>query len=324
MKKLKNLILKNYIIILFLLFIICTYAQSGVVSLSTYYSAPQWIYDRLTLTPIDEDETELDDACADPDGQVGGMWIDEGSLITNINDDSYVNICVDGEWYSFNSGIPWVKMQSDANIVYLKDQDNPELKMVSIGTVLPKLKLTIEPDGGIGAFGQLDAGESLPDLESGARFIWYPRKGAIRAGEVTANQWDNANIGYHSVAFGKNTQAIADQSAILGGENNIVTTAVEYGIIGGGKDNNLTGSYGVGCKCGVRLSSSYDSSYDCITPNHVGSSAANCGTIRIVCNSIITSADNCYPSCLLGCIPVSTDYDRSCSVDQIIFSSTDK
>ena len=52
----------------------------------------------------------------------------------------------------------------------------------------------------------------------GARMMWYPDKAAFRAGEASGTEWDKANIGRFSVAFG--TGVIASE---------IATTAMGYG-----------------------------------------------------------------------------------------------
>jgi hypothetical protein len=51
---------------------------------------------------------------------------------------------------------------------------------------------------------------------AGTRFVWYPRRAALRAGRVGLDQWDDANIGNYSVAMGLNTIASADYSVAMG------------------------------------------------------------------------------------------------------------
>jgi hypothetical protein len=58
-------------------------------------------------------------------------------------------------------------------------------------------------------------GES-PVLGAGRRLMWIPYTGAFRAGEVTNDQWDNANLGKYSAAFGWNTKANGTASFALG------------------------------------------------------------------------------------------------------------
>jgi hypothetical protein len=51
---------------------------------------------------------------------------------------------------------------------------------------------------------------------AGTRMMWYPRKNAFRAGNVSSTQWDDANIGVTSTAFGFNTIASGANSLVIG------------------------------------------------------------------------------------------------------------
>jgi hypothetical protein len=46
--------------------------------------------------------------------------------------------------------------------------------------------------------------------------MWYPRKSVFRAGYVEGTQWDDASIGYSSMAIGYNTTANASYSTAMG------------------------------------------------------------------------------------------------------------
>ena len=73
-----------------------------------------------------------------------------------------------------------------------------------------------------GAPGLLIEGTSggIPTEGSGTRLMWYPGKGALRAGSVfAAGAWDDANIGTQSIALGHNTQASGNQSFSVGDQN---------------------------------------------------------------------------------------------------------
>jgi hypothetical protein len=53
--------------------------------------------------------------------------------------------------------------------------------------------------------GTIGSGPSLSNVQAGANLIWYPRKGAFRAGSLNANganYWTENNIGLHSFAAG--------------------------------------------------------------------------------------------------------------------------
>jgi hypothetical protein len=63
-------------------------------------------------------------------------------------------------------------------------------------------------------------------------FLWYPEKGSIRAGEATVSgEWDDANIGDRSAAFGYATTASGDYSTAMGRETSATgqySTAMGY------------------------------------------------------------------------------------------------
>ncbi|HDH99206.1 MAG TPA: hypothetical protein ENF68_00790, partial [bacterium] len=92
---------------------------------------------------------------------------------------------------------------------------------VGIGTTVPELKLSLDNDGGIIAKGTFNSGDTLTTSGPGVRLIWYPRKGAFRAGGVgggvaPADEWDDANIGDYSAAVGYDTEASGNFSAAMG------------------------------------------------------------------------------------------------------------
>ena len=206
--------------------------HANSMTLQTYYPPPVAAYDRLRLVPQPE---------------ITASACEFGSIYVNATKGSVPYLCqhidADGEW----GGISGVWSQT-GNDIYLIDGTNPSKKKFGIGTGAGSLefKLTLDNDGGIIAKDTLALGDAgytaLPNLGPGARFIWYPKKAAIRAGEVSGTQWDDANIGNHSVAFGKNTKASAARATILGGEGN--TVSGPNGTIAGGLNNSVTISAG--------------------------------------------------------------------------------
>jgi len=64
-----------------------------------------------------------------------------------------------------------------------------------------------------GTFGATD---TLLTTGAGTRMVWYPSKAAFRAGTVSGTQWDSANLGHYSTAFGRNTTASGDYSTASG------------------------------------------------------------------------------------------------------------
>jgi len=70
-------------------------------------------------------------------------------------------------------------------------------------------------DNGLVASGIFGSG-SIPAAGPGTRAMWYPRKAAFRAGTVFGEQWDDANVGIQSVAFGLGTKASGPNSTAIG------------------------------------------------------------------------------------------------------------
>jgi hypothetical protein len=58
----------------------------------------------------------------------------------------------------------------------------------------------------------------VPVEGAGTRFLWYANKASLRAGGISGTQWDDANIGYYSNAFGNNVRASGDYSFAVGRE----------------------------------------------------------------------------------------------------------
>ena len=77
-----------------------------------------------------------------------------------------------------------------------------------------------------------EPGGVASSLGAGSRMMWYPRKGAFRAGIVSGTQWDDANIGLFSIAMGNDTKA-SGQTATAMGYNTLASglfsTAMGFG-----------------------------------------------------------------------------------------------
>lgn len=211
---------------------------SPEMKMDIYYPSLVGEYDTFRLLP----RADLTAACP-----IGSLYVNSlGSLQYCHNDGSG-----NGAWEALSD--VWMQTNDD---IYLKDTLSNPLLRVGIGTNTPDSKLTLIKDGGIMAKGTFGSGATLPNLGAGSRFIWYPRKAAIRAGYVDGAQWDNGNIGNYSTAFGKNTRASGHYSAIGGGDGNIAsalysvvgsgfrnTASADFSAVGGGKDNMASGRY---------------------------------------------------------------------------------
>jgi len=138
--------------------------------------------------------------------------------------------------------------------IYNKNTGN-----VGIGTSAPTALLQTYGTG-TGAGNVLFVGSykssgpgTAPASGLGTRMMWYPDKGAFRAGHIAAsnpNCWDTDSIGNFSVAFGFNTKAKGIVATAMGDQTTATgnySTAMGYGTIATGiastaMGNNTTAS----------------------------------------------------------------------------------
>ena len=97
------------------------------------------------------------------------------------------------------------------------------------------------PTNGLVAGGDAATG-SIPATGAGVRMMWYPGKYAFRAGQSTGTEWDDANVGYGSMAFGDTTKASNFNSIAMG----FGTTSSGTSAVAMGKDVTASGNYAVG------------------------------------------------------------------------------
>src|ERR1700741_4087931 len=85
------------------------------------------------------------------------------------------------------------------------------------------------------------SGSGIPMEGAGTRMMWYPRKGAFRAGGISGTQWDAANIGDYSVAIGQDVRASASNAIAFG----LRSTAAQQSSFAAGEDNTASGAASV-------------------------------------------------------------------------------
>lgn len=85
------------------------------------------------------------------------------------------------------------------------------------------------------------SGTGIPAEGAGTRMMWYPRKGAFRAGGIAGTQWDAANIGDYSVAIGQDVRASASNAVAFG----LRSTAAQQSSFAAGEDNTASGAASV-------------------------------------------------------------------------------
>ncbi|HEU0300616.1 MAG TPA: tail fiber domain-containing protein, partial [Longimicrobium sp.] len=84
-------------------------------------------------------------------------------------------------------------------------------------------------------------GNNIPAEGAGTRMMWYPTKGAFRAGSISGTQWDAANIGDYSVAIGQDVRASASNATAFG----LRSTAAQVTSFAAGEDNTASGASSV-------------------------------------------------------------------------------
>ena len=89
-------------------------------------------------------------------------------------------------------------------------------------------------DGGVSSGG-------VPAEGAGTRMMWYPEKAAFRAGYINGTQWDDANIGYFSLAIGQDVRASGDNGVAFG----VRSTAAGSSTFAAGEDNTASGAASV-------------------------------------------------------------------------------
>lgn len=110
------------------------------------------------------------------------------------------------------------------------------------------------PGGALVGVGNTSTGV-VPVSGFGTRLMWAPAKNAFRAGNVNGTQWDDANVGIGSAAFGANNTASGTNSFAAGngntvsGQNSMVigngnTVTATHALVSG-NGNNAAGNFSV-------------------------------------------------------------------------------
>ncbi|RLD51734.1 MAG: hypothetical protein DRJ05_18115, partial [Bacteroidetes bacterium] len=158
------------------------------------------------------------------------------------------------------------KMESAIGRDLVFNTNGPSEKMrinsngnVGIGTNTPSANLHVNGIDGVLFTGTYGSG-TLSAIGASTCMMWYPRKGAFRAGHAIGTQWNDNNIGIYSIAMGYGTTANADYSTAMGvqtiaeGDNSTAmgrgtaasgyaSTAMGYNTTASGHYSTTQGSY---------------------------------------------------------------------------------
>jgi len=198
--------MKKLCLILLLLLVPATTADTETVTLSTYYAAPFGSFDRLRLIPRDIATMVCDDNSV-------------GTLVVDQNNANTIQYCQNGATWGPLPGV-WTQDLQD-NVMLANDDINGDVTktFVGIGTSTPVFPLTLEGDGGILAKGVFNQGEIIPPDIPGSgdtKMVWYPRKSAFLVGRVDTAAWNNVNIGDYSFATGLSSEPRGNYSVAMG------------------------------------------------------------------------------------------------------------
>jgi hypothetical protein len=138
---------------------------------------------------------------------------------------------------------------------------------VGIGTTYPSSTLHVN-NGGLLVTGTTGG---TPVSGAGTRLMWIPAKGAFRAGGVDGAQWNDANIGDYSVAFGLNNTSSHPYSAAFGWLNTasnqaatvfgIESKASGYGSTAFGHFMTVAGTYSFGINLALNTPATLSQDY---------------------------------------------------------------
>gem|GEM_PF-2167777 len=159
----------------------------------------------------------------DDPGSAGWAVFDYGSYLQNLTSAAF-------KMRHMSPSGPIDMLHADGrNGLYLA----PNQGNVGIGTNAPDAKLEVT-NGAVLFSGTTG---STPISGTGSRMMWTPDKSAFRAGFVNGGQWDAANIGDYSAAFGHSTEATGTASTAMG-----ISTQSSYGALAIGRYNDDGGS----------------------------------------------------------------------------------
>ncbi|HEX8393187.1 MAG TPA: tail fiber domain-containing protein [Longimicrobium sp.] len=140
-------------------------------------------------------------------------------------------------------------------------------------------RFRVDSAGGVVAKGDLGIG-IIPATGEGERMMWYPFKAAFRVGSPGysgTTAWDDANIGFYSVAAGYSTIATGIYSVALGGENVAASQATTVsgrlshaGTSFRGAANNNGGAVALGTRVTADADYGFAAGYRASTAGRVG------------------------------------------------------
>ncbi|HEU4560118.1 MAG TPA: tail fiber domain-containing protein [Longimicrobium sp.] len=169
-------------------------------------------------------------------------------------------------------------------------------------------RFVVDSAGGVAALGTLGIG-IIPATGAGERMTWHPYKAAFRAGGVNGTQWDDANTGFYTAAFGYNTIATGLYSLVAGYQSQALQS---YSIAMGYTANaNGAGAISIGYR------TTADASYS-VAIGHRASTNGKTGAIVLSdqssTDSLEASANNQFSLRAAGGIRLYTNSTKTTGV----------
>ena len=195
--------------------------------------------------------------------------VEDSSITTNKISNSAVTadkIAINQVVKSINSIRDSVQLVEGSNITIVPSGNNITISATTSGSTGNTLDQAYD-QGGAGAgrtitadngalevagsdgvlFGGTYGSGSIPFEGEGVRMMWYPGKGAFRAGALSSGRstfWDNDSIGNYSYSFGYNTKTTGNYSTSLGWTSSAsgnVSTALGRSTIASGASSTAMG-----------------------------------------------------------------------------------
>jgi trimeric autotransporter adhesin len=145
-------------------------------------------------------------------GDLSGLYPDpvvaalQGVAVANAAPEPGQVLTYDDATSAWMPAMPATGVTEHGDLTGLTDDDHPQYLL---GDGVRNVT------NGFAVAGTLHFG-AIPVQGAGTRLMWYPRRGALRAGTVTGTQWDDANIGQESTALGVGTTASGHGSTAMG------------------------------------------------------------------------------------------------------------
>nr|MDP2497696.1 hypothetical protein [Candidatus Palauibacterales bacterium] len=117
--------------------------------------------------------------------------------------------CLESSHVEFTFGGDTTGVSDHGNLSGLTDDDHSQY-LLTDGVRNATDGFAVTGETGVG---------TIPVTGQGVRLMWYPGKAAFRAGKASGSEWDDANVGRNSVAFGTKVTASGLHSVALGLNN---------------------------------------------------------------------------------------------------------